>query len=86
MPVETVDAALDDLIRKAHEAPVTVLRNGKPAAIVLSPEDYDRLDGPERMRRKAALELIEIMKQIHGRPENQALTDQEVDELLADAS
>jgi len=86
MPVETADAALDDLIRKAHEAPVTVLRDGKPAAIVLSPEDYDRLDGPERMRRKAALELIEILKVIHSKPANQALTEEDVEELLADES
>ena len=86
MPVETADAALDDLIRKAHEAPVTVFRDGKPAAIVLSPEDYDRLDGPERMRRKAALELIEILKVIHSKPANQALTEEDVEELLADES
>ena len=86
MQVETVDAALDDLIKKAHEAPVTLLRDGKPAAIVLSPEDYDRLDGPERMRRKAALELIEILKITGREAVENGLTEEELDRLLADES
>ena len=53
---------------------------------MLSPEDYNSLDGPERMRRKAALELIEILKITRREAAEKGLTEEELERLLADGS
>lgn len=55
------DTTLDDAIERAlAEGPLTVIRPGKPAMVVLSAEDYERLGG-ERAPVRSAPSLIDCL-------------------------
>ena len=47
------DKKIRELIEAASKGPVTVIENGHPAAVILSPAEFDRLDEPDRARREA---------------------------------
>jgi prevent-host-death family protein len=68
------------LLDAARHAPVTVTRKGRPAAVVMSIEDY------ERMRGTAWQRLSETMARARQRAAECGLTDELLDELLADES
>jgi prevent-host-death family protein len=44
---------IKELIEAAAHEPVTVLEHGMPAAVVLSPAEFQRLDEQDRIRREA---------------------------------
>jgi prevent-host-death family protein len=41
--IQTARAHLSDVVTAASQTPQRITRNGKPVAVVLSPEEYDRL-------------------------------------------
>jgi PHD/YefM family antitoxin component YafN of YafNO toxin-antitoxin module len=59
---------------------VTVTKKGRPAAIVMSIEDY------ERMRAAAWTRLFETAATARKQAAERGLTDELLDELLADES
>ena len=59
---------------------MTVTKKGRPAAVVLSVEDYERLRGAAWQR------LFETMAPARKEAARRGLTDERLDELLADES
>lgn len=68
------------LLDAAQRAPVTVTKKGRPAAVVMSIDDY------ERMRGAAWKRLSETMATARKQAAERGLTDELLDELLADES
>jgi prevent-host-death family protein len=66
------------LLEAAQRAPVTVTKQGRPAAIVLSIEDYERLRGGAWQR------LSDTMARARQSATEHGLTDERLAELLAD--
>jgi len=79
VPIAEFKAHLSEVVRglPARRRPVVITQNGKPAAVVLSPAEFDRLS--YRARFVAAVEegLADVQK---GR----LLSDKEVQEMLDD--
>ena len=73
-------ARFGQLLDAAGRAPVTVTRKGRPAAVVMSVEDYERLRGAAWQR------LPETMASGRQAAAERGLTDERLDELLADDS
>jgi len=46
-----------ELLKSVQREPVSILRNGRPAAVLVSPEDFERMQG-RRERLRALLESI----------------------------
>ena len=67
-------------LEAARRAPVTVTKKGRPAAVVLSIEDY------ERMRGAAWQRLFDTMTKAREEAAGRGLTDERLDELLVDES
>lgn len=86
MQTETANRGMDDLIDAAQSEPVTLLQGGLPAAVIVSLKDFRRFEEQERLRREAGKRLMETITKIHNQPANQALTNEEMDRLLADES
>ncbi|HZA65772.1 MAG TPA: type II toxin-antitoxin system Phd/YefM family antitoxin [Geminicoccaceae bacterium] len=80
--ISSIDAKnrFGQLIDAARRAPVTVTKNGRPTAVVMSIEDY------ERMRGAAWKRLFETMATARKDAAGRGLTDELLDELLADES
>ena len=74
------EAAFSKVIEAARREPVAVSENGKPSAVVLSFDDYQRITGA------AKRELIETMQRMREYATSQGLTEAKLDELLADDS
>jgi prevent-host-death family protein len=68
------------LLDAAQRAPVTVTKKGRPAAVVMSIEDY------ERMRGAAWTRLSGTIATARKQAAERGLTDELLDELLADES
>lgn len=68
------------LLDAVQRAPVTVTKKGRPAAVVLSVEDYERIRGTAWRR------LRETMRVARQDAAERGLTDERLDELLADES
>jgi prevent-host-death family protein len=68
------------LLETVQRAPVTVTKQGRPTAVVLSVEDY------ERMRGAAWRRLTETMEVARREAADRGLTDEQLDALLADES
>src|SRR5215813_11668473 len=50
LPIAELKARLSDLVRSLkHRRPLVVTLNGKPAAVIMSPEEYDRISYRERV-------------------------------------
>ncbi len=86
MQVDANSQSLGDVIKKARNEPVTVLEDGSPTAVVMSMDAYQRLGGADELRRKAALELIEVLKTTRREAAEAGLTEDELERLLADES
>lgn len=69
-----------EFIDKAQKAPVGVLRRGRLVGVMVSVDDY------ENMRRFYADRLRRTADTIGTRTQQQGLTDEALDELLADES
>jgi len=84
LAADTQDAKVRELIQAARNEPVTVLENGEPAAIVLSPREFDRLDEQDRIRREATARLRQTIAAVHKEATERGLTEQEADRLIYD--
>lgn len=78
--VSAVDAKnrFGQLLEAARREPVTVTKKGRPAAVMLSIEDY------ERMRGGARASLLEPVRRMPQEAAERGLTEEVLDELLAD--
>ena len=86
LSTDTEQIKLRELIEAARKEPVTVLENGEPAVVVLSPAEFDRLDEQDRIRRDAKARLRETITSIHRDASERGLTETELERLLADES
>ena len=75
-----------ELIEAARQEPVTILENGEPAVVVLSPAEFDRLEEQDRIRREAKERLRQTIASIHRDAGERGLTETELERLLADES
>jgi prevent-host-death family protein len=71
------------LIEAARSAPVLVLDNGEPAAVVLSPSEFARLEEGDRIRRKAVARLRKTISASQAEAAKSGLTEEELNRLLA---
>jgi prevent-host-death family protein len=76
---------LRELIEAVRNEPVTVLEKGEPAAVVLSPAEFDRLEEQDRIRRQAKVRLSQTISLIREASER-GLTNAKLDRLMADES
>jgi prevent-host-death family protein len=83
---ETKQIAIRELIEAAREEPVTLLENGAPAAVVLSPAEFHRLDEQDRIRRDAKSRLRQTIAEIQREAAGRGLTEAELERLLVDES
>jgi prevent-host-death family protein len=86
LSTETKQIAIRELIEAARNEPVTLLENGAPAAVVLSPAEFDRLDEQDRIRREAKARLRQTVTEIQREAAERGLTETELDRLSADES
>jgi hypothetical protein len=54
--------------------------------VVLSPEEFERLDEQDRIRREAKARLRQTMAAVQAEAAGQGLNEAELDRLLADES
>ena len=80
----TADTKVRDIIYAAQGEPVTVLENGKPAAVVLSPGEFARLNEQDHIRQEAKARLKLIIAAIHDDVTARGLTAADAERLLAD--
>ena len=80
--ISSIDAKnrFGQLLDAAQRAPVTVTKKGRPTAVVMSIEDY------ERMRGAAWKRLFETMATARKEAAGRGLSDELLDDLLADES
>lgn len=71
------DTKVREIIHAAQGEPVTVLENGKPAAIVLSLVEFARLNEQDRIRQEAKARLRQTIAAIHADVTARGLTDVE---------
>ena len=75
---------IEDLIQAAQGEPVTVLENGQPVVVVLSPGEFMRLDQQDRLRREAKDRLRATIAAIHREAADRGMTEAELERLLAE--
>jgi prevent-host-death family protein len=80
------ESKLRDLIDAARKEPLTVLENGAPAAVVLSPAEFDRLDEQDRIRRETKDRLSQTVARMQKEAADRGLTEAELERLLVDES
>jgi len=73
-----------ELIDAARSEPVTVLENGEPVMVVLSPAEFDRLEEHDRIRREAKARLQQTISIIQLEAAEHGLTEAELERLMAD--
>jgi antitoxin Phd len=80
--ISSVDAKnrFGQLLDAAQRAPVAVTKKGRPAAVIMSVEDY------ERMRGAAWERLFGTIETARREAAERGLTDELLDELLDDES
>ena len=86
LSTDQADTKIRQLIEAASREPVTVLENGEPAAVVLSPAEFHRLDEQDRIRREAKARLRQTLANVHRDAAARGLTEAEIERLLADES
>lgn len=68
------------LIDAAQREPVTVTRQGRPSVVILSAEEY------QRRQTRAWRNLLAVMEETGRYAVEQGLTEEAIDQLLADES
>ena len=68
------------LLEMAQRGPVTVTKNGRPSAVVLSEDEY------ERLRKLGVEELLRHMDKMGAEAKARGMTDEILEELLAEDS
>jgi prevent-host-death family protein len=86
MSADIEKIGLRELIDAVRDEPVTVLANGEPAVVVLSPAEFDRLEEHDRIRREANARLRQTISAIQREAAERGLTEAELERLLADES
>jgi len=86
LSADTEKIGLRELMDVVGDEPVTVLANGEPALVVLSPAEFDRLEEHDRIRREAKARLLQTISAIHREAAERGLTEAELERLLADES
>jgi prevent-host-death family protein len=81
---DTGQIKLRELIDAVRNEPVTVLEQGEPVAVVLSPAEFDRLEAQDRIRREAKARLRETISSIQREAAERGLTNAELQRLMAD--
>jgi prevent-host-death family protein len=56
-----------EILRRAQIAPVAIERNGKPLAVLVSKQEYDRLTKGKDWQEMAALSRRKIAERLQGR-------------------
>ena len=74
------------LVEAARKEPVTLLDDGEPVAVVLSPEEFERLDEQDRIRREAKARLRKTIAAAQAEAAGRGFSEAELDRLLADES
>jgi prevent-host-death family protein len=83
---DTGQVKLRELIEVVRNEPVTVLEQGEPVAVVLSPAEFDRLQEHDRIRREARARLRQTISAIQREAAQRGLAATELERLLADES
>ena len=83
---DSTDTKVRQLIQAAATEPVTVMDNGEPAAVVLSPAEFARLDHANRIRQEAKARLLATLAASQAEATARGLTEAELERLLADES
>jgi prevent-host-death family protein len=83
---DTGQVKLQELIEAVRDEPVTVLEQGEPVAVVLSPAEFDRLEEQDRIRREAKARLRQTISAIQRESAQRGLSAMELERLLADES
>jgi prevent-host-death family protein len=83
---DTGQIKLRELTEAVQDEPVTVIENGAPVAVVLSPAEFDRLEEQDRIRREARIRLRETISSIQRQAAERGLTEAELERLMADES
>jgi prevent-host-death family protein len=80
LPIAQFKARVSEVVRRLrqHGRPVVVTQNGRPAAVLLSPEEFDRLTARARFSAAVAEGLADVEA---GR----LVADEELDAQLDDA-
>ncbi len=71
---------LGQVIDAAQREPVTVTRQGRPSVVILSAEEY------QRRQSRAWRNLLTVMEETGGYAAEHNLTEETLDQLLADES
>ena len=64
------------LLEAAQREPITVTKQGRPAAIMLSVEDFERIRGASQER------LLQTIREVQAKAAAAGLTQSELDKLL----
>jgi PHD/YefM family antitoxin component YafN of YafNO toxin-antitoxin module len=86
MKTLTSPADVPTIARAARHGPVTVLAEGEPAFVAVSPAEFERLEEQDRIRRQAGLELKQVLARMRTNAVEKGLTEVELERLLADES
>jgi PHD/YefM family antitoxin component YafN of YafNO toxin-antitoxin module len=84
LSTEMEDPKVRKLIAAARKEPVLVLDDGEPAAVVLSPEAFERLDEADRVRREAIARLRKTISAVQREGAKKWLTKSELERLALD--
>ena len=74
---DTGQIKLRELIEAVRNEPVTVLEQGEPVAVVLSPAEFNRLEEQDRIRREAKARLRRTVSSIQREAAERGLTEAE---------
>jgi prevent-host-death family protein len=83
---DTGEIKLRELVEVVRSEPVTLLENGEPVVVVLSPAEFERLQEQDRVRREAKERLRRTISSIQREAAERGLNAAELDRLLADES
>ncbi len=88
MPMKTLTAPTDIRViaRVAQQEPVKVVAEGEAAFVAVSPDEFDRLEEQDRIRREARVELKQVVARMQAYAADQGLTETQLDRLPADES
>lgn len=86
LPLNETDARLREVAKTAQREPITILDNGKPLVIVVTPDDLERVaaEQAQARRHEAVAEYDAYMKHVRKErtPDAKALTEEEVNRLV----
>jgi PHD/YefM family antitoxin component YafN of YafNO toxin-antitoxin module len=63
---------------------LTLLDDGEPVAVVLSPQEFERLDEQDRIRREAKARLRNTIAAVQAEAAKSGLADAKIDQVFAD--